>query len=81
MRSSTQVLRGTDRQGCDAFRDEYINRILTNDVSKDAPILVINPLDRLSSIPFDKKHYVHLKAGFEEQTVREALELLKGQVK
>lgn len=56
-----------------AFRDEYINAILERDVSREARIFVLNPVERLPTIPFAESRFVHVRRGFDKDGVAELL--------
>ncbi|HET6976214.1 MAG TPA: SIR2 family protein [Pyrinomonadaceae bacterium] len=59
-----------------AFRDEYINRILSTEISKETKLVVINPEGHLPNIPFPPQSYSHLKSYFDMDTVHEVLSFL-----
>jgi hypothetical protein len=50
-----------------AFRDEYINTILSRDLRRDAMVIVLNPAERLPSMPFAESRVVHIRLQFGRQ--------------
>lgn len=60
-----------------AFRDEYINAILERDLNRESRIYVLNPADRLHSIPFAESRVTHIKGSFDQVGVEELLNLIE----
>lgn len=47
-----------------AFRDEYINTLLDRSMRRSARVLILNPADRLATVPFAEARFEHVKEGF-----------------
>jgi hypothetical protein len=58
-----------------AFRDEYLNRVLQNNVQPDATVLILNPAEALSNVPFKEEQVTYVKKFFDHESVRECLEM------
>ncbi len=56
-----------------AFRDEYINAILERNTRREAHIFVLNPADRLPTIPFPESRFAHIKMNFDKDGVSDLL--------
>ncbi len=53
-----------------AFRDDYINESIRNNLSPDAQVIVINP-DKAVRFPYPRARVRHLPRGFDAQAVLE----------
>ncbi len=56
-----------------AFRDEYINNVLEREVRRQSHVIVVNPSERLPGLPFPESRVSHIRAAFNEESVKAIL--------
>lgn len=57
-----------------AFRDEYINESIRNNISSDAKVVVLNP-DQAAQFPYRRLKAKHLARGFDASTANELVQM------
>ncbi len=57
-----------------AFRDDYVNDLLTRFGRPRCPIIVLNPAEQLPGLPFDPEEVDHMKEYFDSESVKKCLE-------
>ena len=59
-----------------AFRDEHINRVITDRVRREARVVVINP-DKSVLYPLAQQNTDYIRQGFNRESINAALDLRK----
>lgn len=59
-----------------AFRDDYINNSIQNNLAPDVPVVVLNP-DETVRFPYRRSRAQYIRSGFDAASLKKALDLIE----